>query len=236
MDLMQAPATLPPGQRIYAIGDIHGCADRLAAMHEAIADDLATRPTESPILVHLGDYVDRGPDSASVIARLVTGQPVAGVATVNLMGNHERTMMNALSGDKPAATDWLAMGGRAALESWGIDATSSRKHWPSSVPEEHIAFLRSLQYCHRVGPYLFVHAGIRPGVRLEKQTQDDMITIRQVFLSSEKDFGVVVVHGHTPKPEPVLRRNRIGIDTRVFLSGKLTCAILEEDRLGFIQT
>ncbi len=236
MKLISAPAALPPGHRIYAVGDVHGCSDRLAEMHEAIADDLVLRPTDEPLLVHLGDYVNRGPDSAGVVARLAAGPPVPGLPTINLMGNHERTMLEALSGDKPAATDWLGMGGRAALESWGIDPASPRKQWPASVPQAHLAFLRELQHCHRAGPYLFVHAGIRPGVPLDKQNLDDMLCIRQVFLASKEDFGVVVVHGHTPRREPVLRANRIGIDTRAVLGGKLTCAILEGDRLAFIQT
>jgi serine/threonine protein phosphatase 1 len=236
MKLISAPAALPPGQWVYAIGDVHGCADRLAAMHDAIADDLAVRPTEAPLLVHLGDYVNRGPDSAGVVARLAAGPPVPGLPTINLMGNHERTVLEALAGDKPAATDWLAMGGRAALESWGIDPASSRKQWPASAPQAHLAFLRELHWCHRVGPYLFVRAGIRPGVPLDHQNHDDLLRIRQAFLASKEDFGVVVVHGHTPRPKLVLRANRIGIDTRACLGGKLTCVILEGDRLGFIQT
>lgn len=231
---MPAPASLPPGRRIYAIGDVHGCDDRLAALHDAIADDLAHRPCESALLVHIGDYVDRGPDSRGVVARLSAGDPVPGVVTVNLVGNHEQTMLDALAGEGAAMTDWMMNGGGVALKSWGGDPDAPRGTWAQAVPPEHAAFLRGLAVCHREGGYLFVHAGIRPGVTLEEQSRQDMISIRQSFLYSEADFGVVVVHGHTPKAEPVVRANRIGIDTGAVYGGRLSCAVLEADRVGFL--
>ena len=229
-----APAALPAGRRVYAIGDIHGCARQLAALHGAIADDLARRPCPAPLLLHVGDYVDRGPDSRGVVARLAAGDPLSGVPTVNLMGNHEQTMIDALSGDGAAATDWMIGGGREALRSWGGDPDAPRAAWPQAVPDAHLAFLRALVLQHREGAYLFVHAGIRPGVALERQARQDLLGIRQPFLYSEADFGVVIVHGHTPKPAPVLRPNRIGIDTGAVYGGRLTCAVLEENRVGFL--
>jgi serine/threonine protein phosphatase 1 len=234
ISFQEAPAELPAGRRVYAIGDIHGCADRLFALHDAIADDLARRPVAEPLLLHIGDYIDRGPDSAGVIARLAAGPPVAGVPTVNLLGNHEQTMIDALSGDRAAGTDWLYQGGRTALESWGVDPESARETWPAGVPAAHLAFVRALTLSHREGGYLFVHAGIRPGVPIEAQAREDLLRIRQPFLFTDADLGAVIVHGHTPVKAPVVRHNRIAIDTGAVFDGPLTCAVLEGNRIGFL--
>jgi serine/threonine protein phosphatase 1 len=234
VEFTRAPGTLPPGRRIYAIGDVHGCDARLGDLHAAIADDLARRPAPAPLLIHLGDYVDRGPDSRGVVRRLAAGGPLQGVPTVNLMGNHEQTMLDALAGQRAAMTDWMIQGGREALASWGGDPDAPRETWAKHVPEPDAAFLRGLAMTHAEGGYLFVHAGIRPGVALADQARQDLLSIRQAFLYSEADFGVIVVHGHTPKPDPVLRHNRIGIDTGAVFGGRLTCAVLEEDRVGFL--
>ena len=225
---------LPPGRRVYAIGDVHGLDDRLATLHAAIAADLARRPCAAPLLLHVGDYIDRGPDSRGVIARLAAGDPLPNVPTVNLMGNHEQTMLDALAGEGAAMTDWMINGAAAALRSWGGDPEAPRSTWPDIVPAEHVRFARGLALMHREGGYLFVHAGIRPGISIEQQTRQDLLSIRQAFLYSEADFGVVVVHGHTPKADPVLRSNRIGIDTGAVYGGRLTCAVLELDRVAFL--
>jgi serine/threonine protein phosphatase 1 len=234
IELAPAPATLPPGRRVYAIGDIHGCAEQLAALHDLIAEDLASRPVAAPLLLHIGDYVDRGPDTRGVIERLLAPEPIPGVPTVNLLGNHESTMLDALSGERAAATDWLFAGGRPALESYGVDPDSPRESWPAAVPDRHFAFLRGLRLMHREGGYAFVHAGVRPGVPLQDQARDDLLRLRQPFLYSESDFGAVVVHGHTPVKHPVIRHNRIAIDTGAVFGGRLTCVVLEADRLGFL--
>src|SRR5512140_196742 len=169
-DQQQAPGRLPAGKRVYAIGDIHGCIDQLRALHDAIAADLAARPVDAPVLVHLGDYVDRGPDVSGVMELLASGDPVPGVATVNLLGNHERTMLDALLGDKAAQTDWLYTGGRESLESYSIDPDApDRDAWAARVPARHIEFLKNLALTHQVGSYVFAHAGIRPGVALDAQ-------------------------------------------------------------------
>ena len=232
--LSPAPASLPAGRRIYAIGDIHGCAVQLANLHEIIAEDLARRPIEAPLLLHIGDYVDRGADTAGVLQRLLAGTPIEGVQVVNIVGNHDETMLHALSGDRAAATDWLFAGGRPALESYGIDPDSPRESWLERVPGEHLEFLRKLTLTHHDGGYFFVHGGVRPGVPLEQQAREDLLRMRQPFLYSEMSFGAVVVHGHTPVREPVVRHNRIAIDTGAVFGGKMTCLVLERDTLGFL--
>ncbi len=234
-ETVPAPAALPPEQRVYAIGDVHGCAERLTHLHWEIAEDLARRPIAAPLLLHIGDYVDRGPDSAGVVRMLAQGPPLANVPTVNLIGNHEETMLHALDGERAAATDWLFSGGREALASWDIDPDSPRDGWLSAIPEADTAFLRGLAIWHRVGGYLFVHAGIRPNVPLEQQARQDMLTIRQPFLTYEQPFGMVVVHGHTPTTQPVVKPNRIGIDTGAVFGGRLTCLVLEGETLRFLR-
>ena len=237
IELSAAPATLPPGQRIYAIGDIHGCLDRLVALHEMIAEDMAARPAEHTTLVHLGDYVDRGADSAQVIDWLINQPPVPADAIVNLMGNHEFMMLSALAGaDKEAPSHWLMNGGADSLLSWGISRTVPPTEWAARIPRPHLLFLRDLGISHPVGPYLFVHAGVRPGVPLDRQSRQDMMWIREPFLSSRANHGAVIVHGHTPKREPIVLPNRIAIDTGAVLGGALTCVVLEDDRLGFLQS
>jgi serine/threonine protein phosphatase 1 len=235
IDFVPAPATLPPGQRVYAIGDIHGCLDRLTAVHEQIAEDLVARPTDETVLVHLGDYVDRGLDSAQVVDWLAGGPPVQVTRIVNLMGNHEDLMLQALPGtDKEANGTWLANGGADSLLSWDISRKVPPAEWARLIPAEHQIFLRGLDICFRYGSYFFAHAGIRPGVALDKQEKHDLLWIREPFLSWKHSHDVVVVHGHTPRQEPVIRLNRIGIDTGAVMGGVLTCVVLEEDRLGFI--
>ncbi|MSP00884.1 MAG: serine/threonine protein phosphatase [Acetobacteraceae bacterium] len=236
IDFVSAPATLPPGQRVYAIGDVHGCLDRLASLHEQIAEDLAIRPVGESVLVHLGDYVDRGLDSAQVIDWLSGGAPVPVDRIVNLMGNHEDMMLQALPGtDKDANSTWLSNGGADSLMSWNISRKVPPVDWAGLIPEEHQAFLRELRVSFRAGDYLFVHAGIRPGVPLDRQEKQDMLWIREPFLSWKPSFDAVVVHGHTPRHDPTIRPNRIGIDTGAVMGGTLTCVVLEDDRLGFIR-
>jgi serine/threonine protein phosphatase 1 len=154
---------------------------------------------------------------------------------VNLMGNHEDMMLQALPGtDKEANNTWLANGGADSLLSWEISRKVPPSDWAGLIPEEHQAFLRELEISFRYGGYLFVHAGIRPGVPVDKQEKQDMLWIREPFLSWKHSLDVVVVHGHTPRHEPVVRPNRIGIDTGAVMGGVLTCVVLEDDRVGFI--
>lgn len=201
-----------------------------------IAEDIASRPAEHTTLVHLGDFVDRGSDSAQVVDWLINQPPVPADEIINLMGNHEYMMLAAVVGtDREAPNHWLMNGGADSLLSWGISRAVPPAEWAGLIPRQHLMFLRDLLPSHRLGPYLFVHAGVRPGVPLDQQSRQDMMWIREPFLSSRAEHGAVVVHGHTPKREPVVQPNRIAIDTGAVLGGALTCLVLEADMLGFLQ-
>ena len=235
VEFIDAPAKLPPETRIYAVGDIHGCLDRLTQLHEAIAADLHARPVPDPLLLHIGDYIDRGPDSAQVIAYLRGPNPVRGTRLVNLMGNHEDMLLNAMAAEDDApAANWLMNGGRETLASWHMPHKLPHTAWAGRVPAPDLDCLRSLALSHREGPYFFAHAGIRPGVALDQQDRHDLMWIREPFLSFKGDLGAVVVHGHTPGRAPVVRPNRIGIDTGAVYGGELTCAVLENAQVGFL--
>jgi serine/threonine protein phosphatase 1 len=228
-----APGRMPHGRRAYVIGDVHGASDSLARLQTQIRNDLAARPVQAAVIIHLGDYIDQGPDSAGVL-RLLIGDPFPSATQINLLGDHERMLLDALDGDKAAATDWLWGGGRAALTSWGLDPDLPREAWAEAIPADHIAWLRGLGLMHREGNYLFVHAGIRPGVDVDRQAKDDLLTIRQPFLSTEQPFGAVIVHGHSAVPAVSILPNRIGLDTGAGMGGRLTCVVLEDDVLGLI--
>ena len=225
---------MPRGRRAYAVGDIHGWRDKLAEIHGLIAADLGARPTRSAVLVHLGDYINQGPDSAGVVALLAEQSPISGMAVVNLLGDHERMLLDGLAGDRAAATDWLWAGGKEALASWGISPDLPREAWEEALPASAVAWLRSLVLTHQEGDYLFTHAGIRPGIPIVEQSRDDLLTIRQPFLSTEQDLGLVVVHGHSSSPSVQISRNRIGLDTGAGIGGRLTCAVLEDDLIGLL--
>ena len=229
-----APGRLPDGERVYAIGDVHGCDDRLEALHALIRGDLAARPVARATLVHLGDYVDRGPDSRGVLAR-VADPAIPGVSVVNLRGNHEAMMQDALGGTDRAIDIWLHNGGDATLESFGLSPYADPVSWPDAIGDAVIAQLAALERMWSAGGYVFVHAGLRPGVPLAAQPDHDLMWIREPFLRHADAFEAVVVHGHTPTPEPDIRSNRIGIDTGAVMGGTLTCVVLEGDRLSFLQ-
>ena len=223
-----APARLAPGQRIYAVGDVHGCLDPLRALHARIAADLAARPAGTAVLIHLGDLIDRGPDSAGVVELLSAGPPPGGITeVVNLLGNHEAMLLAALEpGVKETVPlQWLVNGGADALLSWGVPRKAEPARWAELLPPAHLAFLRGLVPSHRAGGYLFVHAGVRPNVPFEQQKLQDLLWIREPFLSSTADHGAVVVHGHTPHAraggagEPDRHRHRGGHGGKVDMRG-----------------
>ena len=232
---------LPPGRRVYAVGDVHGHLDRLRRIHAAIRDDLRARPCADAVVVHLGDYIDRGPDSAGVIALLLDGPPAPGVAVMNLCGNHEALMLHALAdGGHGPVDDWLRNGGLETLRSWGIPSRSPARDWAGLLPPDHLAFLQGLDLHWQCGGALFVHAGVRPGASLRDQTTDDLLWIRDDFLRWRGVMlpdqpGTLIVHGHTPAAAPDLRPNRLGLDTGAGRGGPLTCAVLEGMGAWFMQ-
>jgi serine/threonine protein phosphatase 1 len=233
---LASPASLPEGLRVYAVGDIHGCAEKLDALHALMAEDAASAAEPRKVIVYLGDYVDRGPDSRGVLERLARPPPFT-AETVRLMGNHEAMLLAALDdpGDARAAALWLMNGGGAALASWGADPEAPQEAWASALPAAHLALLRGLARSARFGGYFFAHAGVRPGVRLDRQDPEDLIWIREPFLSSTAEHGAVVVHGHTPAKTVVIRPNRIGLDTGAVYGGRLSCAVLWAGRLRLLQ-
>ncbi|MCQ4159614.1 serine/threonine protein phosphatase [Roseomonas sp. GC11] len=225
-----APGRLPEGLRVYAIGDVHGCAGRLAALHARIARDWQARPAPRCAVVHLGDYVDRGPDSAAVLDLLLGPGPVPGAEAIPLRGNHEAMMLAALTAGPGSSAEehWLWNGGDATLASYGAQDAGF------APPPAHLALLRGLPLSWEMGDYLFVHAGIDPRRPLAAQGAQEVLWIREPFLSWPRPFPRVVVHGHTPCRAPELRPNRIGIDTGAVAGGPLTCLVLEADRLRFL--
>ncbi|HZU63105.1 MAG TPA: metallophosphoesterase family protein [Novosphingobium sp.] len=238
----QLPA-LPPGQRAYAIGDIHGRADLLARLIDGIEADDAARNASTPCqttMILLGDLIDRGPDSAGVIALARAWQQRRPVRI--LAGNHEEMLLEGLE-RLEVLRHLLQHGGRETALSFGVDAQAYLKAtWEeaqallrAAVPADVLDFLRSFEDHVQLGDYLFVHAGIRPGVPIEAQTPADLRWIREPFLSCTDSHGAVIVHGHTITDEPALRPNRIGIDTGAFQSGRLTALGLEGTRRWLIE-
>lgn len=232
------------GSRVYAIGDVHG---RLDLLHELIAQidaDLEARPAAEGTLVMLGDYVDRGPESARVLDWLIDYARPA-LRLVALQGNHEESMLRFLD-DIDVGPAWLYYGGSETLHSYGIAAPRHadepatlrrlQAELRARLPRRHREFLSSLPASHVDGDYLFVHAGIRPGVPLSAQARSDLLWIRDEFLRSDADHGKVVVHGHTIAPEPELCRNRIGLDTGAFATDRLTCVVLESTTQRILHT
>lgn len=238
---MAAPASVPPETRVYAISDIHGRADLLRVLLDAIAADAENGP-DRQVLVTVGDYVDRGPCSRQTVDLLLDGIP-QGMTPVRLMGNHE-WMMREFLRDLTIGRVWLDNGGGDTLVSYGLDRPTRRPGWSEllemqdalrhAIPARHRAFLDELATLHREGGYVFVHAGVRPGVAIEDQDPEDLLWIRDTFLSSDADLGGVVVHGHTVTLAPKVLPNRIAIDTGAFSTSRLTTLVLEGDRLRFM--
>ena len=237
--------SVPRGQRVYAIGDIHGRADLLAQLNRQIREDAANAPAGiKKTIIYLGDYVDRGLDSMGVIDLLLT-TPMDDFETVYLKGNHEDALLRFLE-DLSTGPNWFAIGGDATVLSYGIripTGLTSAQHleyvWKelrARIPQNHLEFLSKLQLMYQTGDYVFVHAGIKPGVPLEQQDPEDLMWIRGEFLGSRQDHEKVVVHGHMLMSQPDIQTHRIGIDTGAYATNVLTCIVLEGVTQRFLST
>ena len=228
------PPSGPPNTRAYAIGDVHGRLDLLKTLIDRIAEDRRERPCDRVFTVLLGDLMDRGPDSAGVIEYLLQMRNVL-PNPIFLMGNHEEMFLRVLDRDTAQFRDWLRFGGYECAQSYGVevgrlallDPPEAAAMVRSAVPDAHIAFVESFVDSFQFGDYLFVHAGIRPGVAVKDQSIQDLRWIREEFLDSTVDHPFMVVHGHTISDQPEERPNRIGIDTGAYISGNLTSLCLE---------
>lgn len=231
------------GARAYAIGDIHGRLDLLDDLLRRVEADIAERRPKKTYIVFLGDLIDRGPDSAGVVERLRTWRPRHG-RPIFLAGNHEEVLLQILGGDASILPNWLRYGGTECARSYGIDVDGLRymeddaaiEAIRAKVPRAHREFLANMADTFRFGDYLFVHAGIRPGLAVEDQDPSDLRWIRDPFLSDTKEHGFIVVHGHTIVPEVDERSNRIAIDTGAYHSGVLTALGIEETERWLLAT
>jgi serine/threonine protein phosphatase 1 len=231
---------LQKASRIYVIGDIHGRLDLLDQLIAKIHLDMKQAPSPAAFTVTLGDYIDRGPNSRGVLERLVQN-PFA-MPYVPLRGNHEDLFENFF--DNPSVgSQWRHLGGLETLHSYGVPVSllmlgkgfrEAANVLREKVPETHFEFLSSLRTSASSGSYFLCHAGVRPGIPLDRQNAKDLLWIRDEFLSSPMDFGKRVIHGHTPTSRPEVLANRINIDTGAYMTGRLTCLVLEGERHRFL--
>lgn len=231
------------GWRAYVVGDIHGRLDLLDRLLEKIEADISGSKGRKVLVVFVGDLIDRGPSSAQVVERLRTYTHPQ-VRTVFLLGNHEEVLLRILAGEAELITKWRWFGGNECLRSYGLDTDKlvgmsdedALEVIRNAVPKEHIEFLEGFDDSCRFGDYLFVHAGIRPGVEIDQQRQSDLRWIREPFLFDDTDHGFVVVHGHTIRPEVEIRPNRIGIDTGAYRTGVLTALAIDGNDSWLLDT
>jgi serine/threonine protein phosphatase 1 len=241
--LRRRPKRAPAGQRIYAVGDVHGRADLLAELLAQIEHEERYRPGR-PTLLFLGDYVDRGVHSRQVIDLILALSPARYDLRL-LRGNHEAAMLDFLARPETGAR-WLALGGAETLYSYGVhgaprspgleELVRLSRALAAALPPSHLGFLEGLEAYVRLGDYLFVHAGLRPGRPLARQTEADMLEIREPFLRSRARWPYVVVHGHSPVPVAVQEGGRIALDTGAYATGRLSAVCLEDDSVRFLAT
>jgi serine/threonine protein phosphatase 1 len=232
-------------RRVYAIGDVHGRADQLSALLDMIQNDCATgaRPAQVDLIL-LGDYIDRGRDSATVL-NMLRRLTLPEMTLTLLRGNHEQVLLDLMVRPRVKPLEqWLTYGGLETLASYGLpssllysnDMEAILAAMAQVLPSAHVDLLSSLPLHHRIGDYYFVHAGVRPKRALDTQDEHDLLWIREPFLSSTDDFGAVIVHGHSISRTVESRPNRIGIDTGAYATGILTAVVLEEDGRRFLAT
>jgi serine/threonine protein phosphatase 1 len=232
-----------PGYRAYVIGDVHGRLDLLEQLLAKIHSEIQGRAAAKTLLVFVGDLIDRGPSSAQVLERLRTYRQ-EGVRPVFILGNHEEVLLRILRGESQLLTKWRWFGGTECLQSYGVEteqlaqlnAEEALAVVRGAIPKNHVQFLESFVDSCRFGDYLFVHAGIRPGIELEQQSQADLRWIREPFLLDKSDHGFVVVHGHTIAAEVQDHPNRIGIDTGAYRTGVLTALAIEGHNRWLVDT
>lgn len=235
----------PVGMVVWAIGDIHGRLDLLEPLVKAILADLNDADSDrQTMVIFLGDYIDRGPDSRHVLRFLAQLPSVPALEWRYLKGNHEQAMLDFL--DNPAAgAKWCEYGGDAALRSYGLrppGMAHRAEAWASVAADlrhklspDEMEFLENLEISITVGDYFFAHAGARPGIALDRQSPQELMWIRRPFLDSEIGFERIVVHGHTPTLRVHSDKRRIGIDTKAYDSGVLTALRLEGDQQLILQ-
>ncbi len=239
---MATTASLPSGQRVYTIGDIHGRLDLLQALSSKLRHDIQDAPNESSIIVTLGDYIDRGPHSAGVIDWLLAGNMPAPI--IALRGNHEATLLDFLA-DASVLDNWRHFGGLETLASYGVDVRDvmrGRNHAAAQarlrelLPPAHQTFFERTRLSWSSGDYFFCHAGVRPNVPLKRQEEQDLLWIRDEFNGFRGVFEKMIVHGHTPVAEPQILANRINVDTGAYATDVLTALVLEGRERRFIAT
>ena len=227
-----AAPKISAGWRLYVIGDIHGRLDLLNDLERRIKRDLESAPAHV-LTIFLGDYVDRGGNSAGVIERLASDDFCTPICA--LRGNHEEIFLGFL--DDPSVLGyWKQFGGLETLHSYGVNVAEAmrgvgyekaREALVSVLPFSHRQFLQGTRSSYEMGDYFFCHAGVRPGVVLDRQTPEDLLWIRSEFLNFEGFFEKFIVHGHSPVPQPEIKPNRINVDTGAYASSVLTALVLE---------
>jgi serine/threonine protein phosphatase 1 len=245
--LLKGPrkARTPQGRRIYAVGDIHGRADLLAQLLTMIDADRRLGAYEGlPVLLFIGDYVDRGVASKDVVDQVLALEG-KGYELRFLKGNHEAAMMSFLESPEAGPT-WFALGGAETLYSYGVSVPRTgagptelrltSKALRAAIPPDHMRFYMRLELFARYGDYFFVHAGLKPGRDLQEQSERDLLEIREPFTKNRKAWPFVVVHGHTPNSSVVDDGVRIGIDTGAYATGKLTCLRLQDEQVASFST
>ncbi|MGD0021464.1 MAG: metallophosphoesterase family protein [Smithellaceae bacterium] len=209
--------------KMFAIGDVHGCAQKLRKLIGLIA---ANPHTDT--LIFIGDYIDRGSSNRDVVDYVLQLKKEF-KNVVCLLGNHEQMFLNYLEGEDEEI--YLYNGGKFTLSDYGIKNSDSLNIRKKKIPEEHLLFYRSLLPYHQTKDYIFVHAGLIPGILIDKQAIDDLLWVRYKFIDSDYDFGKRVIFGHSPMNNPLIMENKIGIDTGAVYGGKLTCLELPEVKI-----